>query len=168
MSNSVRWRKWGRRGIELLVILVLFFALRAWQQRDVVTGSAPQLEGILLDGQPFSLAELRGKPVLVHFWATWCSICALEEDSIDTLAKQYQVITVAMQSGSDAKVNSHLKENGLTFPVLNDPDGVHANRWGVVAVPASFIIDPAGRIRFTEVGYTTGIGLRGRLWLAGE
>ncbi len=168
MSNSGGWRKWGRRGIELLVILSLFFALRGWQQRDIVSGPAPELAGTLLDGQPFSLAELRGKPVLVHFWATWCAICALEEESIDTLAKQYQVITVAMQSGSDAEVISHLRENDLTFPVLNDPKGIHANNWGVVAVPASFVVDASGRIRFTEVGFTTGIGLRIRLWLAGE
>jgi len=51
--------------------------------------------------------------------------------------------------------------------VLNDPDGVIATRWGVRAVPASFIVDGAGQIRFVEIGYTTGIGLRLRLWLAG-
>ncbi len=168
MSNSSRWRKWGRRGIELLVILTLFFALRAWQQRDIVTGPAPELAGTLLDGQPVSLAELHGNPVLVYFWATWCSVCALEENSIDALAGRYHVITVAMQSGSDAEVISYLEENGLSFPVLNDPRGVFANNWGVRAVPASFVIDANGQIRFTEVGYTTGIGLRGRLWLAGE
>ncbi len=167
MSNSTGWRKWSRRGIEVLVILALFFALRVWQQRDIVTGPAPRLEGILLDGQPFSLAALRGKPVLVHFWATWCAICALEEKSIDALAKHYSVITVAMQSGSDFEVTSHLREKGLAFPVLNDPDGSHANDWGVSAVPASFVIDASGRIRFTEVGFTSGIGLRIRLWVAG-
>ncbi len=166
MSNSSRSRRWARRGIELALIVALIFGLRAWQQRDIVTGLAPELEGVLLDGRAASLAELRGKLVLVHFWAVWCPVCALEEGSIDAIAQDYQVITVAMHSGSDVEVASYLKESGLDFPVLNDPAGVYANRWGVTAVPASFVIDTDGRIRFTEIGYSTGIGLRIRLWLA--
>jgi alkyl hydroperoxide reductase subunit AhpC len=50
---------------------------------------------------------------------------------------------------------------------LNDEDGWISEKWGVHAVPASFIIDRTGRIRFVEVGYTTEIGLRLRLWWAG-
>ncbi len=163
---SLAWSKWRRRGFQVLIILMLFFALRAWQQRDMVSGSAPELAGPLLDGQYFSLAAWRGKPALVHFWATWCLVCALEENTIDALASDYQVITIAMQSGDDAEVASYLRENELGFSVLNDPDGIHAENWGVAAVPASFVVDASGRIRFTEVGYTSGIGLRVRLWLA--
>ncbi len=163
-----RRRRWIRRGIELLLIVALIAGIRAWQQRDVATGPAPPLAGTLLDGTPYALAEQRGQAVLVHFWATWCPVCALEEGSIDAIAGDHPVITVAMQSGGDAEVAAHLAEKGLDFPVLNDPDGHHAARWGVRAVPATFIVGPDGRIRFTEVGYTTGIGLRIRLWLAGR
>jgi peroxiredoxin len=60
----------------------------------------------------------------------------------------------------------HLSEQQLSFPVLNDPDGHIAAAWGVHAVPASFIIDTDGQIRFVEIGYTTAIGLRLRLWWA--
>jgi len=73
---------------------------------------------------------------------------------------------VAMQSGSDDEVAQYMQKEALSFPVLNDPEGVLAAQWGVRGVPASFIVDTAGRIRFVEVGYTTGIGLRLRLWLA--
>ncbi len=160
-------RKWMRRLLELSLVLGLLVAVRAWQQWGVATGPAPALEGVLLDGRVVSLTEFRGRPVLVHFWATWCPVCALEEKSIDAIAGDHPVITVAMQSGSDAEVSRYLAEKGLDFPVLNDPRGALAARWGVRAVPASFIIDPAGWIRFTEVGFTTAIGLRVRLWLAG-
>ena len=105
--------------------------------------------------------------MLVHFWATWCPICSAEQDSITAIAQDRpNTITVAMQSGSDAKVATHLTEQGLQFRVLNDPDGLIASAWGVHAVPASFIIGSDGQIRFVEVGYTTALGLRLRLWLA--
>jgi peroxiredoxin len=105
--------------------------------------------------------------VLVHFWATWCPICRTEQDTINAIARDTpNVITVAMQSGSRDEVEKYLKQQGLSFPVLNDPDGRIAAAWGVHAVPASFIIDPDGQIRFVEIGYTTETGLRLRLWLA--
>jgi thiol-disulfide isomerase/thioredoxin len=119
-------------------------------------------------GQPYTLAARPGKPVLVHFWATWCPVCRAEQGSIAAIAHDHaDVITVAMQSGTAEQVSRHMLEQGIAFPVLNDSDGRLSGAWGVHAVPASFIISPDGQVRFIEVGYTTGIGLRLRLWLAG-
>jgi thiol-disulfide isomerase/thioredoxin len=160
-------RRWRRRAVEALVLLVLILGIRAWQQSGTASGPAPALAGELLDGKPVALAAFAGKPVLVHFWATWCPICRAEQGSIDALARDVPVITVAMQSGSREEVIQFLRKEALSFPVLNDPDGVIAAQWGVRAVPASFIVDGAGQIRFLEIGYTTGVGLRLRLWLAG-
>jgi thiol-disulfide isomerase/thioredoxin len=156
-----------RRAAEALLLLVLILGIRAWQQSGAASGPAPALAGELLDGKPVALAAFAGQPVLVHFWATWCPICRAEQGSIDALARDVPVITVAMQSGSRADVIQFLRKETLSFPVLNDPDGVIAAQWGVRAVPASFIVDGAGQIRFLEIGYTTGVGLRLRLWLAG-
>jgi len=149
------------------VLLVLIVGIRAWQQSGTASGPAPALAGELLDGKPVSLAAFAGRPVLVHFWATWCPICRAEQGSIDALARDVPVITVAMQSGDRDAVVQHLRKEELSFPVLNDPAGEIAAQWGVRAVPASFIVDGAGQIRFLEIGYTTGVGLRLRLWLAG-
>ena len=160
-------RRWLRYVVEAAVVLVLILGVRAWQQSGIASGPAPVLAGVLLDGKPVALAAFAGRPVLVHFWATWCPICRAEQDSIDALARDASVITVAMQSGERAAVAQHLRNETLSFPVLNDPDGVIAAQWGVRAVPASFIVDGAGQIRFLEIGYTTGVGLRLRLWLAG-
>ena len=104
--------------------------------------------------------------MLVHFWATWCPVCRAEQDTIEALAKDHPTVTVAMQSGAAAVVAEHLNKEALSFPVLNDPDGAISAEWGVRAVPTSFVVDGAGQIRFVEVGYTTGLGLRLRLWLA--
>ena len=163
-SRASRWRGYV---IEALVFVILIAGIRAWQQRDMVSGNAPELQGITLAGVPYVLPAHPGKPVLVHFWATWCPICRAEQDSIASIAHDHpDTITVAMQSGSAEQVMRHMREQGIAFPVINDQDGKISGRWGVNAVPASFIIAPDGRIRFVEVGYTTGIGLRLRLWLA--
>ena len=168
VTSPQRRRRWWRYAGEALLLVLLFIGVHSWQIRDLPAGRAPPLEGMLLNGDPITLAALRGQPVLVHFWATWCPVCKLEQASIATLALDHHVISIAMQSGSKAEVLDHLKRNGLTFPVINDPDAAQAQRWRVRAVPTSFIIDRAGGIRFIEVGYTTEVGLRLRLWLAGQ
>lgn len=162
------WRRsWVRWGAYLLLLLAVYLAARAWQTRDLASGVAPEIEGVTLDGRPVALSDYRGAPVLLHFWATWCRICALEEQSIDALAEDYPVLTVALQSGDAAAVGRYLRERGLDFPVVLDPGGRLAGRYGVRGVPTTLVIGPEGRIRSREVGYTTGFGLRLRLWLAG-
>lgn len=161
-------RVWLRRGLEVLFFIVLIMGVRTWQQRDIVKGMAPPLSGLLLDGKPFVLAARPAQPVLVHFWATWCPVCRAEQGSIDSLARANpHVITVAMQSGSSGAVQQYMGELGVSFPVVNDADGQIAASWGVHAVPASIIVGTDGEIRYVEIGYTTGLGLRLRLWLAG-
>ena len=167
MTKPGTKRRWLRRAGEAVVLLALVLGMRAWQQSGIASGPAPALAGVLLDGKPVALTAFAGRPVLVHFWATWCPICSAEQGSIDALARDTPVITVAMQSGERDAVVQHMRKEALSFPVLNDPDGLIAAQWGVRAVPASFVVDGAGQIRYVEVGYTTGVGLRLRLWLAG-
>ena len=150
------------------MFVIVVAGIRAWQQRDMVSGVTPALQGTTLAGMPYKLPAHPAKPVLVHFWATWCPICRTEQGSIDAIAHDHpEVITVAMQSSNAIEVTRFMQQQGLSFPALNDSDGSISHAWGVNAVPASFIISPDGKIRFIEVGLTSGIGLRFRLWLAG-
>lgn len=159
--------RWRQVTLEILIFLLIFMAIRAWMQRDLPTGLAPALQGVTLGGQVIDLATLgQGRPVLVHFWATWCPICKLEQRSIDALSADYPVITIATQSGDAQAVQAFLQEQQLHFPVLLDEEGKLLQQFGLHGVPASFVIDPHGKIAFREVGYTTGWGLRARLWLA--
>lgn len=161
-----RWRVWaGRAGFALLLAGV-FLGVRFYQQRTLAEGPAPALQAVRLDGSPFDLASQRGRPLLVYFWAGWCPVCRLEQGAISALLPDHPVVTVAMQSGSPAEVASYLREQALAWPVINDPDGTLAARWGVRATPSFFIVDGSGVIRFREVGYTSEPGLRLRLWLA--
>lgn len=160
-------RRWRRIALEVGLVLLVFLGIRAWQQRDAADGPAPELRGPTVAGEVLELPDAPGEPVLVHFWATWCGVCRAEQGTIDALAEDHRVITVAAQSGGADAVAGYLREHALDFPVVLDPGGDLAHRWGVHAFPTSFVIGPDGTIRSTEVGYTTSLGFRARLWLAG-
>lgn len=167
-GNEQRKPRWRGIAVNVALFVIVMAGVRAWQQRDMVSGIAPALRGVTLSGKPYILPAHPGQPVLVHFWATWCPICRTEQGSIVAIAQDDpNIITIAMQSGRPEEVARYMHEQGIDFPVVNDADGKISNAWGVHGVPASFIIAPDGRIRFVEVGYTTGLGIRLRLWLAG-
>ena len=151
--------------LELLLVIALVFAVNLWRTRDSASGVSPALVGATLDGNAFNLADHRGQILLVHFWASWCPVCGVVDGTIDSIAKDYPVITVAVSSGSDEEIRQHMQAEGLDFAVINDEEGAINQRWGVVGVPMSFIIDKQGDIRFRDVGYTSGPGLRLRLWI---
>jgi peroxiredoxin len=163
--RTARWKRWLR---DILVVVAVVAAVQWWQGRDLTRGDAPPLAGHLLDGRLASLGDYRGEPVLVHFWATWCPICRLEEDAIDAIARDHAVLTVATSSGTPEELAAYLGERDLSFAVLPDEDGSLARLWGVSGVPATFVVDGAGRIAHATVGYSTGWGLRARLWWAGK
>jgi len=152
------------RDIAIAFVLVMIF--QWWQTRDIAAGPAPELAGELLTGNPVTIASYQGQPLLVHFWAEWCPVCRAEESTINSLAEGYQVLTVATNSGDADDVRKYMQENELSFPVLIDEDGLIAWQWGIRGVPSSFIIDRQGQIESIAVGYTTGIGLRLRMWMA--
>jgi len=152
--------------IEILLILAVYFAVKTFMQRHLVEGVAPPLQGTSLSGQFVDLKSF-DQPVLVYFWATWCPVCKLEQNTINSISKNHRIITVAISSGSEPEVREYLQKNNLSFPVIVDKDGTIANRFGVRGTPTSFVVRRDGNIAFSEVGYTTGWGLRLRLWLAG-
>ena len=168
MNTAGRKRRHLRRWLlEIAAILLLLLAINAWHARGTPHGTAPAFEGTLLDGTPVSLAGFRGKPVLLHFWATWCPICGLEQGTIDAIARDYPVLGVAMDEATAQEIRTYLNEKGVDYPVLHDPDLAIARLYSIRGIPTSFILDAAGRIRFVEVGFTTAIGFRLRIWWAG-
>ena len=159
--------KWNIKSIikELIIGAVILFILSNIisyvRKPELNSTQLPQAEVTLLDASPYILKK--GKPIVIHFWATWCKVCKLEAQNIETLSKQYEVLTIAVNSGEDAKIKAYLKERGLTFKVLNDVDGSWAKQFKVEVFPTTFIYDGTGELRFTEVGYTTTAGLLTRL-----
>ena len=159
--------KWNIKSIfkELVIGAVILFILSNIMsyilKPELSSTQLPQAEVTLLDSSSYTLEK--GKPTVIHFWATWCKICKLEAQNIETLSKQYEVLTIAVNSGEDTKIKAYLKERGLTFKVLNDVDGSWVKQFKVEAFPTTFIYDGTGELRFTEVGYTTTAGLLARM-----
>ena len=169
-KNIVKPKKkhrWGRLFIEILVIVIIVIGIRAWQQKELVTGVAPSFQSTLLNGKSISLEDYNGKPLLLHFWAEWCPFCKFEESSITEIEKDWPVLTVAYQSGDKTEVEKHMSAQKISsWPTIVDQDSRLADLFGVKGVPTSYIIDGNGNIRFTEVGLTSSWGLRARLWWA--
>jgi len=106
--------------------------------------------------------------MLLQFWATWCPVCRLEQGSIDAVARDYPVLAVSLDEMNAADLQAWMVGQGVSYPVAIDDSGELARLYGITGVPASFVIDGNGEIRFTEVGYTSETGLRLRLWWAGR
>lgn len=162
-----RWMKPAAIGLgQLLLFLALLLLAERFMSRAAVRGEVPVLQGLSVQGEPVAITDYAGRPVLIYFWASWCSVCALEQGTVNALARDYAVLGVAMQSGSTAEVAAYMAQKDMRYPVLNDPDGRLAERFGVSGVPAGFIVDSRQVIRYVTRGYTTGAGLRARLQLA--
>lgn len=165
LRDPRRWRRWGG---EALILVAIIGAVTVWQNRGLASGTAPPLEGTRTDGSYVKLGggAYMGTAQLVVFWATWCKVCRAEAGNIESVAADWPVITVAMQSGDRDEVRAYLADKGLKTPALEDDDSIISKAWNVRVVPAHFIVDGAGNIRFRVVGYTTTLGLRARLWWA--
>ena len=161
-------RRWLRWLLELTAVVVFFMLINIYNTRGAPSGPAPEISGMLLDGSHVSLQAMRGKPVLVQFWATWCPICDVEQSTIDAIAEDYSVLSVAMDEATPAQIIAYMNDKDVDYPVLHDPDYRIARQYGIHGVPSSFILDSLGDIRFVESGYTSSLGLRLRLWWAGR
>jgi len=110
------------------------------------------------DGVTVQLADYKGKVVLIDFWASWCPPCKTSFPALDALYRAYQakgleVLAVNLderRQDADSFLDAH--PHGLT--VLYDPKGVSPQAFGVKGMPSSFLIDRAGNIRFTHMGYS--------------
>ncbi|MEA2072759.1 MAG: redoxin domain-containing protein [Campylobacterota bacterium] len=103
------------------------------------------------------------KPIMLHVWASWCPVCKVEADNIQRVSKYYEVITIAVNSGSDYEISQYLKENDLDFKVINDKNGLLAQELNIAVYPTTFIYDKEKNLVFSEVGYTSSFGLFGRM-----
>ena len=149
----------------ILIGLVLILQLSS--DRGQIEGPPPAISANTVQGQPFDWNQLQGRPAVIYFWASWCGICRTMQHSINAVAEDHPIITVAMLSGYNSAVRSYINRQGFTAPVIVDPDGEISHRYGVTGVPVTFILDSTGDIAFANVGYMSETGMRVRLWLAG-
>ena len=128
--------------------------------------TAPALALATLVGGRTTLADHRGKLVVLNFWATWCQPCALEMPSLESLWRRYRdrglvVVAVSVDRGSPRNLlEPYVRSLKLTFPILLDPDAKTSDGWRVTALPATFLISPGGD--------ATGMAVGAREWDSAE
>ncbi|MEO6444155.1 MAG: TlpA disulfide reductase family protein [Gemmatimonadaceae bacterium] len=123
-----------------------------------VGATAPDYAAIRLSGDSASLQNLRGKVVLLNVWATWCHPCRDEIPYLQQLytqhaAEGFEVIGVSVDArGSEAAVAAFRDEFGMTYPIWLDPDERVQSLYMAMGVPASYLIDRKGVMRWKHLG----------------
>jgi len=118
----------------------------------------------LLNNQSYTLPK--NEPLLIYFWGTWCPVCKIQSKNIETVSKDFNVLSIAVKSGSNLEIEEYLKSQNLSFRVFNDQFGSMAKRFKISIFPTIIIFDKDGNEIFSDVGYTTTFGLWLRMWWA--
>lgn len=154
--------------MDKLVLLFAFFLCalpahagseRAQQPPRAVSVGNPAPDFVLtnMQGEKVRLSQLRGKVVIVNFWASWCPPCKLEMPSMETLHQSLEkdglvLLAINVEKEGRRVVEAFLKETPYSFPILLDTEGVAQKRYGVYQYPESFIIDRNGVIVRKVIG----------------
>ena len=130
-------------------------AARAGDMRKLtLSANPPDISSAALEdeaGNPRSIAEWQGKPVLINFWATWCAPCREEMPALDRLQAElggddFEVVTIATGRNAVERIDDFYAEVGVeNLPVLLDPRQQVAREMGVVGLPVTVLIDREGR-----------------------
>lgn len=123
-----------------------------------VGAATPALESRTLDGRPVSLASLRGSPVLLNIWATWCHPCQDEIPVLEALHREYgprglQLVGVTIDDdGRTGDIRNFARRFGMTYPIWHDPDQRVMPAFSVIGVPTTFLIGRDGRLLWRKTG----------------
>ena len=159
-----------RRVLAVIAAAATGPALAQFEAKPWPSGRAlPPLAGTDLNGQAWNLAELKGRPVLVNFWATWCAPCKEEMPTLQTLAELEgeRLVVLAVNVREQAsRASRFVQSAGLTqLHVLPDPRGATARAWGVGVFPTTVLIDREGRAVRTVTGAVDWTGPEAQGWL---
>ena len=156
-----------------LVVAIIFWPVEASATRSVAPTAQADIESTtlihagdvapdftvqMLDGSRITLSDLRGKVVLVNFWATWCPPCRqemshLQKDVIDRFAGQ-DVVVLPISRGEERKtVENFLEKMGYTFPVGLDGDQSIYKKYASNYIPRSVVVGKDGKVVYVGVGY---------------
>ncbi|MDD2271664.1 MAG: TlpA disulfide reductase family protein [Desulfuromonadaceae bacterium] len=148
------------RHILYVLIACLFLSFTACSRKDTANKSAgateknpaPDVSVIsMASGSTLNLSDLKGKVVMLNFWATWCPPCREEIPSMMKLnslmvGKPFQMVAVSVDEGGKPAIESFFKESGFLLPTYLDNSGAAAKSYGVTGIPETFIIDKQGVI----------------------
>ncbi len=146
----------NRRIVAFFALFLLAGPLAAADLKPLPVKPAPALSLPGLKGGTTQLEQLRGKVVLVNFWAVWCPPCRKEMPSMGRLAeklagKPFSILGINVGE-TPREIESFLKQVPVSFPILLDSEGQNLKAWQVFAFPTSYVVDKKGRIRLGLFG----------------
>ena len=144
--------------LALLAILCVGFTSGAWAKTD--QAPAPDFTLKSQNGDNLKLSELRGKVILINFWASWCGPCRQEMPVLDQLYRHYRsldftILGVNVEQDSD-NAKTLLKDVSVSFPVLFDSENKVSKLYEVKGMPSTVLVDRDGNIRYVHMGYQPG------------
>ena len=152
----------------LLLCLPLLAQAQFQKSPWPATQATPALDLTDLQGQRWTNDRLKGRAVILNFWATWCPPCKEELPSLQTLHElgggDPLVLGINVRETATA-VRRYLSATGIGFPVLLDPQGELAKRWGVTAFPTTLLIGADGQVRWRVVGEVDWSGREAAQWI---
>lgn len=123
-----------------------------------VGSPAPSYEATTLAGDSVSLAELRGKVVLLNIWATWCHPCRTEIPALQEIHERYanrglELVGVSIDArGERDAIRSFASDFGVTYPIWHDPEGRVSTTFRSIGVPSTYLIDREGELVWKHLG----------------
>ncbi len=155
--DATRWTPRGtagggvRRGVALAALFAATLVAGCQRGGKLVGAPAPEFSLSDLSGRAVRLANLKGRIVFLNVWATWCEPCREEMPAMEALYEKlhgpaFEMLAVSADEQGKAVVEPFVKNFGLSFPVLLDPEAQIASRYGVTGYPETFIIDRNGRV----------------------
>ncbi|MDO9114695.1 MAG: TlpA disulfide reductase family protein [Polaromonas sp.] len=139
------------------------YAVSPWQ------GAVPPLQAVDTQGKTWRLSDLRGRAVLLNFWASWCEPCRAEMPTLQQIADFYgpdKLLVLAINfKEHPTRALQFAASTGLSLPVLLDPQGQTARAWGVKVFPTTVLVDRQGRPRQRVQGEVDWTGTAATQWL---
>ena len=154
---AVRWAErlfWA--GVAVFVLIRIGPQLSAWTGIGPVMGQAPAFALETLDGDVVDSESLRGRVVVLNFWATWCIPCRVEIPALQSVWEDFgpdEVVVIGVSTDVlDAPVAAYLAERGVTYPVAMQTGEIRRAFGGISAIPTTFVIDAEGVVRHRVLG----------------
>ena len=160
---GARVRKYLTAWNLLTVVALVWAAPRLLPHLGALVGvdsgpaTSPQYRYVTLDGDSISDESLRGKVVLVNFWATWCTPCRVEMPLLEQMAARHKdagfvIVGLAVDRVSTERVRAFVQDRGVTYPIAHVDGAAEQIFGGVRGYPTSFLIDRTGKIRQAVIG----------------
>lgn len=163
--RRTRWTTWAALLLPVLAVVLLLAAASVRRDRAlaigaaIARGEAPPVPALTLRALPaagaaardVALRDLRGHPIVLNFWASWCVPCREEAPLLEGLARDYGgrgLLVVGVDTQDlEAPARAFVAQYGLTYLNLRDPDGTVGRLFGTTGVPETFFIDAEGRVQ---------------------